>query len=248
MQHESHLPSEAPRTPLSQAQPADDDIGVGDGLGAVVADILLGDDDAHWASFIPMWKSHLDFTEAPRIHPRRAGTPPPVRPILAADRLIQAFRGQLGSGATPPPAGAVLRGDDGRIGLQRSDGPTSPTDIISLMFHRARESAAMRAEGHALGESGTVILPVSASASEMVMLLQGSGGVAASWSCSCLADRQETLPSRRGAGSGKTPPPDEVMPGAPALATKPRGAIDTPGAEALLNRLILCRIMDMVVE
>src|SRR2546430_17581689 len=78
MQHESHLSSEAPRTPLAQAELADDDIGVGDGLGAVVADILLGDDDAHWASFIPMWKSHLDSTGALRIHPPACGTPPPV--------------------------------------------------------------------------------------------------------------------------------------------------------------------------
>src|SRR4030088_2090480 len=57
MQRESHLPSETPGASLAKAEPADQDIGVGDPLRAVVAEVLLGDDDAHRASFIPAWNS-----------------------------------------------------------------------------------------------------------------------------------------------------------------------------------------------
>src|SRR5437660_6370780 len=41
------IPSESPGALLAQAEPADQDIGVRDPLRAVVAEVLLGDDDPH---------------------------------------------------------------------------------------------------------------------------------------------------------------------------------------------------------
>src|SRR5260370_39929961 len=99
MQHESHLPSEAPRTPLAHAELADDDIGFGDGLGAVVADVLLGDDDAHWASLSRRGNPTLILRGPSGIHPpacwerRRQSSDSWRRPPG------RAFRAQLASGA-----------------------------------------------------------------------------------------------------------------------------------------------------
>src|ERR1700730_4472292 len=83
MQRESHLPSEAPGTLLAQAEPTDQDIGVGDALGAVVADVLLGDDDAHTASFIRAWNSAPILRRRCGFTPRVPGTPTPVVRFLA---------------------------------------------------------------------------------------------------------------------------------------------------------------------
>ena len=117
-------PREAPRTPLAQAELADDDIGVGDELRAVVADILLGDDDAHWASFIPAWKSPPRFYGGPPDSPPACRDADASRPIVA-------------------PCCEV---NDGRIGLQEgSDGPDeSRTDISSFWgYPLSRTSSAV---------------------------------------------------------------------------------------------------------
>src|SRR3979411_1929615 len=97
MQRESHLPSEAPGALLAQAEPTDQDISVGDPLGAVVADILLGDDDAHRASFMPACNS------APILR-RRSGFIPP----RAGKRRRDASR--------PIPGPARVRRGDSPIG------------------------------------------------------------------------------------------------------------------------------------